>query len=226
MFSIIILQLIAASLHNVTRRDKIATAIESEGYIKKLLDLFKTCEDLENIESLHTLYEIFKNIFLLNKNNLLEVMFSEENILSVVGALEYDPAYPYPKKHREFLKSLSTFKEVSSSFQFFSELKKKKFFARHPSNFFFFTRHPSNCFQIFFFFYEASYFCQIFFFFFYEASFQFFQIFFCFFFTRHQKSCPNFCMYTDIFYLYIIYRYIYIFLMMNGSLCVVHIQIY
>uniref|UniRef100_A0A6A7FV95 Serine/threonine-protein phosphatase 4 regulatory subunit 3B-like n=2 Tax=Hirondellea gigas TaxID=1518452 RepID=A0A6A7FV95_9CRUS len=104
--------LISSSLFNVSRQEKIATSIESEAYIKKLLDLFRLCEDLENTESLHTLYEIFKNIFLLNKNSLLEVMFADENIFDVIGALEYDPTAPCRKKHRDFLKSHSKFKEV------------------------------------------------------------------------------------------------------------------
>lgn len=60
------------------RKEKLAAAIESEGYIRKLLNLFHMCEDLENIEGLHCLYEIFKNIFLLNKNALFEVMFAGE----------------------------------------------------------------------------------------------------------------------------------------------------
>lgn len=107
------MQLLSASLQNVIRQDKVANSIENECYIKKLLELFRLCEELENIESLHILYEIFKNIFLLNKNSLLEVLFSDENIFDVVGALEYDPSSPQPKKHRDFLKSMSTFKEVS-----------------------------------------------------------------------------------------------------------------
>ena len=52
------------------RKDKLSQAIENSGYITKLLDLFHMCEDLENIEGLHHLYEIFKSIFLLNRNNL------------------------------------------------------------------------------------------------------------------------------------------------------------
>lgn len=109
----ILFQLIATSLHNVNRQDKIANTIESESYIKKLLELFRESEDLKNTESLHTLYDIFKNIFLLNRNSLLEVLFADENIFDVVGALEYDPASPYHKKHRDFLRTLSKFKEVS-----------------------------------------------------------------------------------------------------------------
>ena len=42
-------------------------------------------EDLENAEGLHHLYEIFKNIFLLNKNALFELMFAEDTIFDVVG---------------------------------------------------------------------------------------------------------------------------------------------
>ena len=37
------------------------------------------------MEGLHHLYEIFRNIFLLNKNALFEIMFSEETIFDVVG---------------------------------------------------------------------------------------------------------------------------------------------
>lgn len=60
------------------RKEKLSVAIESEGYIRKLLNLFHMCEDLDNIEGLHYLYEVFKNIFLLNKNALFEVMFGGE----------------------------------------------------------------------------------------------------------------------------------------------------
>ena len=70
------------------------------GYIKKLLNLFQMCEDLENTEGLHHLYEIFKNIFLLNKNALFELMFAEDTIFDVVGCLEFDPSLSTPKRHR------------------------------------------------------------------------------------------------------------------------------
>ena len=58
------------------RKEKVAILLENEGYIKKLLNLFRMCEDIENSQGLHHLYEIFKNIFLLNKNALFEVMFA------------------------------------------------------------------------------------------------------------------------------------------------------
>jgi protein phosphatase-4 regulatory subunit 3 len=42
------------------RKEKLSLAIEKDGFIKKLLDLFHMCEDLENIEGLHHLYNIGK----------------------------------------------------------------------------------------------------------------------------------------------------------------------
>lgn len=103
---------IANGLTSQIRKDKLAQAIESENYIKKLLNLFHICEDLENHEGLHYLYEIFKNIFLLNKNALFEIMFAEDTIFDVVGCLEYDPTGNPPKQHRQYLKQLAKFREA------------------------------------------------------------------------------------------------------------------
>ena len=75
------------------------------------------CEDLDNSDGLHHLYEIFKNIFLLNKNALFELMFAEETIFDVVGCLEHDPSAQQPKQHRQYLKSIANFHQV-----FFSAL--------------------------------------------------------------------------------------------------------
>ena len=108
-----IAELFSSVLPSPIRREKLASAIESEGYIRKLVDLFHMCEDLENTDGLHHLYDIFKNIFLLNKNGLFEIMFSEEIIFDVVGILEYDPSSPTPSKHRDYLRNTAKFKEVS-----------------------------------------------------------------------------------------------------------------
>uniref|UniRef100_A0A1B6LV67 Uncharacterized protein n=1 Tax=Graphocephala atropunctata TaxID=36148 RepID=A0A1B6LV67_9HEMI len=105
-------ELIASCLSSPLRKEKLAAAIENECYIRKLLNLFHMCEDLENAEGLHYLYEVFKNIFLLNKNALFEVMFGDDTIFDVVGCLEYDPNLPTPKRHRQYLRTCSKFKEV------------------------------------------------------------------------------------------------------------------
>ncbi|XP_026146670.1 serine/threonine-protein phosphatase 4 regulatory subunit 3 [Carassius auratus] len=105
-------ELVASSLPSPLRREKLALALENEGYIRKLLELFRVCEDLENREGLHHLYDIIKGIFLLNRTALFEVMFSEECIMDVIGCLEFDPSLPQPRRHREFLTTTARFKEV------------------------------------------------------------------------------------------------------------------
>uniref|UniRef100_A0A4W5RAM3 Serine/threonine-protein phosphatase 4 regulatory subunit 3 n=1 Tax=Hucho hucho TaxID=62062 RepID=A0A4W5RAM3_9TELE len=106
-------ELVASSLPSPLRREKLALAVENEGYIRKLLELFRQCEDLENADGLHHLYEIVKGIFLLNRTALFEVMFSEECIMDVIGCLEHDPALGgLPRRHRDFLTKTARFKEV------------------------------------------------------------------------------------------------------------------
>lgn len=103
---------IASGLATPIRKEKLAVALESEGYIEKLLHLFHVCEDLENVDGLHHLFEIFKNIFLLNKNALFEIMFAEETIFDVVGCLEFDPTLSQQRKHRLYLRQLAKFREA------------------------------------------------------------------------------------------------------------------
>lgn len=104
--------LISNCLTTPMRKEKLAAAIESEGYIRRLINLFHMCEDLESTERLYHLYDIFKNIFLLNKNVLFETMFSDDLIFDVVGCLEYDPSSPTPKRHREYLRQQAKFREA------------------------------------------------------------------------------------------------------------------
>ncbi|CAF4322190.1 unnamed protein product, partial [Rotaria magnacalcarata] len=101
-------------VRDASRRDLLARAIESGNYIRKLIDLFHICEDLENLESLHQLYEIIRSMFYLNKSSLFQLLFSEEYILDVIGCLEYDSQLNYHEKrnHREFLDTKATFREV------------------------------------------------------------------------------------------------------------------
>lgn len=108
-------ELMQTCLASPVRKEKLAEAIESEGYIRKLVTLFHMCEDLENLPGLHCLYDIVKSVFLLNKTQLLDILFSDDIILDVVGCLEYDPVLPTPRRHRHYLQTnskLGRFKEV------------------------------------------------------------------------------------------------------------------
>lgn len=105
-------ELITSCIPFPFKREKLALALETDNYIKKLLNAFRVSESVQNIKALHKLYEIFKSIFLLNKNPLFEVMLSEDALFDVLGIFEYDPNQAQPKKHRDYLKSVSRFKEV------------------------------------------------------------------------------------------------------------------
>ncbi|XP_024425584.2 protein PPP4R3C [Desmodus rotundus] len=91
---------------------KVALILENDNYVKKLLQLFYSCEKAGYTEGLYHLHTIIKGILFLNKMSLLRIMFSDECIMIVVGCLEYDPALPEPKRHREFLTQNAKFKEV------------------------------------------------------------------------------------------------------------------
>lgn len=55
--------LIGNCLSSPARKEKLAQALESEGYIRKLLNLFHACEDLENIEGILSATLTFSTTF-------------------------------------------------------------------------------------------------------------------------------------------------------------------
>lgn len=130
--------LIISCLAVPLRREKLSLALEQEGYLKTVLETFRAAELNQDTNALAQLYHIFRNIFLLNKNAIFEILFAgksksnlnnlicihliifcylilvDELIFDVVGCLEYDPSHPCPKKHREYLKKIANFRQVIS----------------------------------------------------------------------------------------------------------------
>lgn len=86
--------------------------VQNQTFIPKLLDLFKISEDLENNDGLHLIFKIVKGIILLNNTQIFEKLFSDEYIMDIVGALEYDPEIPFHQEHRAFLREQVLFKEA------------------------------------------------------------------------------------------------------------------
>ncbi|XP_067278733.1 serine/threonine-protein phosphatase 4 regulatory subunit 3B isoform X2 [Pseudorasbora parva] len=107
-----IAELVTSVLSSPIRREKLALALLSSGYIRKLLTLFRSLEASEHRQGLLQLYEILRGLLFLNKASLFEVLFSDDCIMDVVGCLEYDPALLQPKRHRDFLTKTAKFKEV------------------------------------------------------------------------------------------------------------------
>lgn len=107
-----IADIVQVAITTPVKREQLALEVENEGYIPKLLEVFRMCEDLDNKEGLHKVHDIIKNLILLNRTPLYEVMFSEDNIMDVVGALEYDSNSEQHMQHREFLKDRVQFRQV------------------------------------------------------------------------------------------------------------------
>ncbi|KAK3188784.1 hypothetical protein Dsin_028345 [Dipteronia sinensis] len=86
--------------------------LNDQEFFRKLMDLFRICEDLENIDNLHMIFKIVKGIILLNSPQIFEKIFGDELIMDIIGSLEYDPEVPHVQHHRIFLKEHVVFKEA------------------------------------------------------------------------------------------------------------------
>ncbi|KAG0578678.1 hypothetical protein KC19_4G041700 [Ceratodon purpureus] len=106
---------IAKALREVSPfdKDKMATlVVRDQNYIRKLVELFRTCEDLEDGEGLQLMFKIVKGIISLNDGHIFDIIFSDEYVMDIVGALEYDPELTTRQSHRTFLKEQVIFKEA------------------------------------------------------------------------------------------------------------------
>ncbi|CAL0300954.1 unnamed protein product [Lupinus luteus] len=86
--------------------------LNDHDFFRKLVEVFRVCEDLENMDGLHMIFKIVKGIILLNSTQIFERIFSDEFIMDIIGSLEYDPEVPHCKHHRKFLKEHVIFKEA------------------------------------------------------------------------------------------------------------------
>ncbi|CAN8269587.1 unnamed protein product [Cochlearia groenlandica] len=86
--------------------------LKSHDFFRHLMNIFKICEDLENVEGLHLIFNIVKGLILLNSSQIMEKIFGDELIMEIIGCLEYDPSVPHSQHHRNFLKEHVVFKEA------------------------------------------------------------------------------------------------------------------
>ncbi|KAJ5919702.1 hypothetical protein N7454_009537 [Penicillium verhagenii] len=106
-------QIVRAASMSQAGRDALSKFIIRDEYIAKLVPLVEMAEDLESLSDLHHLCNIMKSLILLNDNTIIETVVSDQIILGVVGALEYDPEFPTHKaNHRQYLADQSRYKEV------------------------------------------------------------------------------------------------------------------
>ncbi|XP_068659853.1 uncharacterized protein [Aristolochia californica] len=86
--------------------------LHDQDFFPKVMELFRICEDLENIDGLHMIFKIVKGIILLNSPQIFDKIFGEEFIMDIIGCLEYDPDVCQVQNHRSFLKEHVVFKEA------------------------------------------------------------------------------------------------------------------
>ncbi|XP_020521251.1 serine/threonine-protein phosphatase 4 regulatory subunit 3 isoform X1 [Amborella trichopoda] len=97
----------------ITDQIRVAELIaQDRTFVPKLTDLFRVCEDLENVDGLRLMYKVVKGIISLNSPPIFERIFGDDYIMDIIGALEYDPEVPQVQHHRAFLKEHVVFKEA------------------------------------------------------------------------------------------------------------------
>ncbi|KAL6519778.1 hypothetical protein OROMI_032672 [Orobanche minor] len=84
---------------------------EFQVFFRKLVELFRICDDLENVDGLHLIFKIVRGIILLNSPQIFEKIFGDELIMDIMGCLEHDPEVPQAS-HRNYLKEHVVFKEA------------------------------------------------------------------------------------------------------------------
>ncbi|KAF5950829.1 hypothetical protein HYC85_012822 [Camellia sinensis] len=86
--------------------------LHDQDFFRKLMDLFRICEDLDDIDGLHMIFKIVRGIILFNSPQIFETIFADELVMDTIGSLEYDPDIPHVQRHRSFLKEHVVFKEA------------------------------------------------------------------------------------------------------------------
>eukprot|EP00048_Salpingoeca_helianthica_P022223 m.17092 g.17092 ORF g.17092 m.17092 type:complete len:846 (+) comp7044_c0_seq1:1089-3626(+) len=92
--------------------EDLATQIMERGYVSKLLDAFRMCEDLEDTASLNFLFRIFRSLLSLGTSSILEQLFDMDVILDVIATQEYEPERPTKHNYKAFLTGEAVFKEI------------------------------------------------------------------------------------------------------------------
>lgn len=101
---------IKALTRTAMMKERICEYIQAEKYIKSLIGVMHTAEELESLENLHALCSLMQTILMLNDHGMYEHIMEDDMFFGVVGILEYDPDFPDHKaNYREFLQTQSHF---------------------------------------------------------------------------------------------------------------------
>jgi len=94
-------------------RRRIGQVLLEYQYVPILLSIFQECEHYGRTAELALIFRIFKCIFMLNSQDILKVLMSDEYFLLVANVFEHDPAFKDTQADfRSFLVDPSHFKQV------------------------------------------------------------------------------------------------------------------
>ncbi|VAH14788.1 unnamed protein product [Triticum turgidum subsp. durum] len=100
-------------LCDVTQQTRLADLIlKDRDFFPKIVNLFRTCKGLGDMDGLHKIFRLVKGIILLNSAAIFDKIFSDDFILDIIGVLEYDPEARNVQNHSAFLKEHAVFKEA------------------------------------------------------------------------------------------------------------------
>ncbi|CAL4895596.1 unnamed protein product [Urochloa decumbens] len=85
---------------------------QDDDFFPKLVDLFRMCEGSKNMDGLHMIFRLVKGLISLNNFEIFDNIFSDEFILDIIGALEYDPELCHVHNHRASVQKQILFKEA------------------------------------------------------------------------------------------------------------------
>ncbi|EME45032.1 hypothetical protein DOTSEDRAFT_70917 [Dothistroma septosporum NZE10] len=110
-----VVEAIRAASQTPAGRDALAKFVMSpeQLYILRVGALVEEAEQKCATQELHRLCTIMKHLILLNDTSIIEFVVTDQAVMGVVGALEYDPDFPsHRADHRRYLSDTSKFKEV------------------------------------------------------------------------------------------------------------------
>ena len=96
---------ISSHVRNVAECEQLCHWIVKTEYYMQIFDLFDECEAAGNAEALAIMFRIWRALLFCNNVSLLEAILSEECVLRLFGAFEYDPRVAVNRHvhHREYL---------------------------------------------------------------------------------------------------------------------------
>lgn len=72
-------------------RQKIINAVLKPDYIKKFCEVFRHCEKSADFAGLSALHHVVRRLFMIGSRDVLEVLVRDDNLIDIVGCMEYNP---------------------------------------------------------------------------------------------------------------------------------------